>query len=279
MINALVSLNADLASSIAFRYACRLIEYADMRLQTIHVEEVDKEGFPPGSGWVRSTWEKGLLETAREDIAQLINTEKASCPTLDASIVRIGDHDEELLHEIEEKSYDLLLEGVLNSFHAQLFYRKIRSKLYKFAPCPIVLVKNLVQPNRVALMLTDEGEVTPLVENFLKLFSTPKASVDLIHFAFKKPGKPAFKEKLEGAAVPAGRENAVQLLAAATKLLAAKGWSPQETWVVQDTSGKTSEFLANYGLVAACVPHNVHKDSLMLDLLSRIPSAILLCKK
>ena len=50
MINALISLNADLASSIALRYACRLMDCIDMRLQTMHVEVVDKEDFPPGSG-------------------------------------------------------------------------------------------------------------------------------------------------------------------------------------------------------------------------------------
>ena len=45
MIHSLISLNADLASSIALRFACRLTQFVDMRLQTIHVEEVEKEGF------------------------------------------------------------------------------------------------------------------------------------------------------------------------------------------------------------------------------------------
>ena len=74
MIKALVSLNADLASSIALRYSCRLAESVDMKLHTIHVEEVDREGYPPGSGWVRSTWEKGLVQTAEEEISHLIST-------------------------------------------------------------------------------------------------------------------------------------------------------------------------------------------------------------
>jgi nucleotide-binding universal stress UspA family protein len=279
MISALVSLNADLASSIAFRYACRLMEYIDMRLQPIHVEEVDKGSFPPGSGWVRSTWEKGLLQTAEEEIAQLVNAEKADCPSLDATIVEIGEYDEALLHEIEEKSYDLLVEGVLTSFHGQLFHRKIRSKLYRFSPSPIIVVKNLVQPDRVAVLLKDALDVTPLISTFLKLFSTPKASVDLIHFAFKESGKPEIKEKIQDNAVPVGSENACKLLNTAKDLLAEKGWRPKESWVIRDTAEKISEFLSDYGLIGACLPRNVHKDSLMLDLLSRIPSATLLCKK
>ena len=69
LINTLISLNADLASSIALRYSCRLMELTQMRVQPIHVEEVDKEGYPPGSGWVRSTWERGLQQTAQEEIS------------------------------------------------------------------------------------------------------------------------------------------------------------------------------------------------------------------
>jgi hypothetical protein len=279
MINTLISLNADLASSIAFRYACRLTACMDMRLQIIHVEEVDKEGFPPGSGWVRSTWEKGLLETAREDISQLINTEKNACPPLDATILRIGDQDDELLHEIEDKSYDLLLEGVLSSFHGQQFYKKIRSRLYKFAPCPILLVKNLADPRHVALLLADAADAAALVPVCLKMFDPQKTSLDLIHFAFKTPGQPSFTGQIEANAAPAGREEAFKLLETAKAGLAEKGWTPQATWAIQDSSEKIGEFLSAYGMIGACIPHHVHKDSLMLDLLGRIPSATLLCKK
>ena len=278
MINALVSLNADLASSIAFRYACRLTEYVDIRLQTIHVEEADKETFPPGSGWVRSTWEKGLIQTAREEIMQLINTEKTACPPLDASIIRIGEYDEELLHEIAGKAYDVFVEGILNSFHTQLFYKKIRSKLYKFATCPILLVKNLTTPDRVALLLTDTTDIPPL-STYLKLFKTPKSSVDLIHVSFNKPGKPEFREALKGNIMPVGRENAYKLLEAAKDMLAKKECAPKDTWIIQDSSEKIVEFISDYGLLAACIPRSIHKDNPMLNLLSRVPSATLLCKK
>ena len=279
MINTLVSLNADLASSIAFRYACRLMEYLDMRLQPIHVEEVDKGSFPPGSGWVRSTWEKGLLETAREEIAQLINAEKANCPSLDSTIVEMGEYDEALLHEIEDKSYDLLVEGVLTSFHVQQFHKRIRSKLYRFSPSPIIMVKNLVKPDPVVLLLGDKQDVAPLISTFLKLFTKPKARVDLAHVAFKKTGQTEFREKIQDDAVPIGCEEACKILQTAKELLADGGWRPTETWALRDTVDKSSGFLSDYGLVGSCIPGNIHRDSQMLDLLSRIPSATLLCKK
>jgi hypothetical protein len=276
MINTLVSLNADLASSIAFRYACRLAESVDMHLQTIHVEEVEKEGYPPGSGWVRSTWEKGLLQTAEEEILQLVNTEKSSCPPLDASIVRIGDREEELIREIENESYDLLLEGVLNSFDAQLFYKKVRSKLYKYASCPIILVKNLVNPDRAALLLGDPKDVKPLVSGFLKIFEKSKLTVDLVYFSIKRAGQEAFKKKLTEA-TESGLEDAGRVVGEATALLAEHGWNPQESWIIQDKSYEIGEILGEYGLVAARIPRSAKKN-LVMDVLSRVPSATLLCK-
>lgn len=277
MINTLVSLNADLASSIAFRYSCRLMDRIDMRLQTIHVEEVEKEGYPPGSGWVRSTWEKGLIQTAQEEISQLINTEKPSCPPLDPAIVRIGDREDELLREIEDQSYDLLLEGVLNSFDAQLFYQKLRSRLYRYAPCPIILVKNLVDPARVALLLRDPQDVMPLTSQFLKIFDSAKISVDLIYFSDKKAGQEDFKMKLRDATGPE-LEPAGRIIDQAATMLAGGGWTPEENWIIQDKPKNAGEMLGEYGLVGACLPRSATKGP-VFDLLSRVPSATLLCKR
>ena len=76
-----------------------------------------------------------------------------------------------------------------------------------------------------------------------------------------------------------GREDTYKILKTAKKLLVDGGLNPTETWALQDTVEKINEFLSNYGLVGACIPGNIHRDSQMLDLLSRIPSATLLCKK
>jgi nucleotide-binding universal stress UspA family protein len=277
MINTLISLNADLASSIAFRYACRLTEFIGMRLQTIHVEEVENDGYPPGSGWVRSTWEEGLLRTAKEEISQLINAEKASCPPLDDTIIRIGDRDDELLQEIKRRPYDLLLEGVLSSFDAQLFHKRVRTRLYKYAPCPIILVKNLVAPDRVALLLGDLKEVTPLVSAFVKIYANAKATVDLVYFSIKKTDQAEFKTKLSDAAMP-GLEDAGHVIVEAKARLAKHGWTPAESWIVRDRPQKIGEMLEDYGLVGSCVPRSTNKKNLVLELLSRVPSATLLVR-
>lgn len=278
MINTLVSLDADLASSIAFRYSCRLTQLIDMHLQTIHVEEVEKEGYPPGSGWVRSTWEKGLLQTAQDEIAQLINADKASCPTLDSAIVRIGDREEELLKEIEENSYDLLLEGVLDSFDGQLFFQKVRSKLYKYARCPIVLVKNLVNPDRVALLVSDSKDVDAIARNAPKVFNQSSMAVDLVAFTTKRAGQAGSMKMVAEATQEELQAVAVDVDAAAA-LLAEQGLTVSDKWLIRDNPKKIGEMLGKYGLVAACISGTTAKRNQVMDILSRVPTATLLCKQ
>lgn len=278
MINTLVSLDADLASSIAFRYSCRLSQIVDMHLQTIHVEEVEKEGYPPGSGWVRSTWEKGLLQTAREEISQLINAERSDCHPVDKAIIRIGNREDALLKEIDENAYDLLVEGVLNSFEAQLFYQKVHSKLYKYARCPILLVKNLVDIDQVALLMSDAQDVSPLVAGFLKLFDKSKVAVDLVHFTIKKAGQAMFRKPVADATAEEMTAAGPIIEAVATQL-EKHDWKPNKKWVVRDTSKNIGEMMDAYGLVTACIPNSASKRNIVVDLLSRVPSATLLCKQ
>lgn len=278
MINTLVSLDADLASSIALRYACRLTQVMDLHLQTIHVEEVEKEGYPPGSGWVRATWEKGLLQTAQEEISQLINADKSSCPTLDNAIVRIGDREEELLREIDENSYDLLMEGVLNSYDGQLFQKKVRSKLYKYARCPIVLVKNLVTPDRVALVVNEAQDVDALVTIVAKLFDTARLSIDIVGVTVKKSGQSEIRKKVADA-TPDEMEALGAVVEATVAKMTKREMTPNEKWILRDSPKKMGELLGEYGLVAACISGNAAKKNTLMDLLSRVPTATLLCQQ
>jgi len=277
MMNMLVSLKADLASSIAFRYACRLAKLVEIRLQTIHVEEVEKEGYPPGSGWVRSTWETGLLQTAQQEIAQLINMEKSHCPNLDEPIVRIGERDEELFKEIQRESYDVFLEGVLSSSDEQLFYHKMRSKLYRQVPCPIILVKNLVQPSRVALLLAEHKDANPMVNSFANLFEKSELTVDLVYVKASR-NVPAESQKIPAEAAGAEWESARRVLDEAKDRLAFHGWTPEACWILQEHPHKIGEMLAPYGLVGSRLPRAPHKSNMVMELLSRVSSATLLAK-
>ena len=276
MIKTLVSLNADLASSIAFQYSCRLKQFVDMNLRVIHVEEV--EGHPPGSGWVRSTWERGLIHTAREEISQLINAGQPSCPPLDAQIFRVGERDNELLHEIEEESYELFVEGILNSFNSVNFFEKLRSRLYRYAPCPIVLVKNLADPDRIALLIRDSMDLAPLISTFLRVFRKSKLTIDLIHFTFQRSWRTGFRGRIGDSSIP-GHENADKIFENARTMLTEKGWDLKEGWILQDIPERLGEFLEDYGLVAACLPRNPAQNNRIIEMLSRVPTATLLCRR
>lgn len=278
MINTLVSINPDLASSIALRYACQLAKLTGMVLQAMHVVEPEQEGDTPGTGWVRRTWEKGLLETARVEIARLINAERASCPALGAPKMRIGVCEDEILRELEEGYYGLYVEGALHSFDSAGFQKKIRSKLYRDSPCPILLVKNLVSPKRIVLILEDEEGLRPLVSTFLKIFEGTEIEVDLLHCKFQSAGRPGFGKREEDDSF-LGREESDETLNTAKESLGEAGWTPNRCRLLQDTPVNIAASLQDYGLVVSSISGQKAMKGPLLELLSRVPSAILLCRQ
>ena len=276
MIKTLVSLNADLASSIALRYTCQLANIIEMDIKTIHVEEADTEGNPPGTGWVRKTWEKGLLGTAEAEISQLINAERASCPSLGSPKMMVGDPEAEILRELENESYNVLVEGILLSFDASHFEGRMRSKLYKKMPCPLLLVKNLVELKRIALLIEDHTDLRTLIPTFSKLFERATLEYDILRVILQKPGRLSFTKDAQDAPEPVFEE-ADELLTNANNMLAEASRSPLEVKTLRDVPAKIADSLQDYALVVSCVPRQMAKKSPMLELLSKVPSAVLLC--
>jgi hypothetical protein len=278
MIKSLVSLNADLASSIALRYACQLANLTGMLLQTMHVVEPEQEGQSPGTGWVRRTWERGLLETAQAEISRLLNAERTACPALGVPRMSIGVREDELLRELEDESYDLFVEGVLHSFDSTSFHKKIRSRLYREAPSSILLVKNLVSPKNVVLLLEDKVPLQALVSSFLKIVEGAELEVDLLHYKFEREGRTDFKVKGEDTASSHPKEPN-NTLSSAERMLAAEGRTVRKSLVVQDTPVKIGEHLEDYSLVVSFLPRQRALKRPLQDLLARVPSAILLCRE
>ena len=264
MLKTLVSLNADLASSIALRYACQMANMVGMELQTIHVEEPGAEGQAPGTGWVRRTWEQALLKTGEEEIAQLIQAEKSSCPPLPPTKMCIGDREEEIYHELERESYDLFVEGTLYTFSSANFYKRIRSRLYRNPPCPIILVKNLMSLTRVALLLGSEVDPSDVVGKFLKTFEGAEVDVDLFYYKFEQGGAPLQEDKAPDT-----------ILSTASSLLGEGGRRSKESRVIQDAPENLRNLFKDYSLVVSSVQDIAHKKSPLTELLHRIPSPIL----
>lgn len=267
MLRTLVYLNADLASSIALRYACQLTQRVGMKLHSIHVEEPDKDGHAPGTGWVRRTWENTMLKTGEFEIAQLIIAEKSSCPMLGAPKMLVGDRENEILREIQRESYDLFIEGSLHSFTAKKLYDKLQSRLYRHIPCPVIVVKNLVNIDKIALIVRDEIEAKKIVPMFLKIFNGAKFKLDLIYCEFREPGNLAFKAKKE----------AHGILKNVEEFLMEKQWRPEECRAIQGAPEEIGDVLRDYGLVVSPLRHSISKRSNWFQLLSHIPSPILIC--
>ena len=267
MIKALVSVNADLASSIALRYACQLANIIEMDLKTIHVEDADKKGPPPGSGWVRRTWENAMLKTGEIEIAQLIQAERLSYPALRAPKMVVGDREEEILHEIQKETYDLFLEGALHTFTKADFYNKIRSKFYRHTPCPVIMVKNLVELEKMVIVFDEEAEFGRLVATFLKIFKKAAIGLDLMYYQLSE----------SAAAPPDNNKDPDRILQNAREILMEAGWQTGKIRSFHGLLEEMSELFRDYGLVISSFRRGLAKKSLLLDFLSRIPSPILLC--
>lgn len=267
MIKTIVSLETNLASGIALRYACRLANLIEMELHTIHVKEPDAEGPSPGSGWVRKTWEDAMLTSEQAEIHRMVKAERASYPRLGPPKKSVGDREKEILYELQSGLYDLFVEGALHTFNSAPFYNKMHSWFYRNTPCPILLVKNLVSLEKVLLVLSSDVNYAKLISTFLKFFKGVKVELDLIYCDFNAQAK---------SVQPKG-EDADTILRNAEKILSENEMPPEQCLVVQNSSDKAAELMAGYGLVASSIYRQTSTKSPLLELLSRTPYPLLLC--
>jgi hypothetical protein len=207
-----------------------------------------------------------MLKTGEFEIAQLIKAEKSSCPRLGPTKMLVGDRENEILREIQRESYDLFVEGSLHSFSPKKLYNKIHSRLYRHIPCPVMVVKNLVNLEKMALIVRDEVEYKKYVSMFLKIFSGAKLNLDLIYCKFQEPGKLSFK----------GQKDANGILNAIKQDLMEQDWNPEDCRTIQGAPEEIGDVLRDYGLVASPLHHSISKKSTWFQLLNHIPSPILI---
>lgn len=257
-------MEADLASSMALRYACQLAKLGDMELQPIHVEDAAGRGGSPGSGWVRKTWESALLETGREEISRLVEAERNNCPSLLPPKLCMGDREEELLRELEAGDYDLLVEGALYRFTSADLAAKLRSQLYRFAPCPIILVRNLVSLEKVAFLLGGEGAPQALLKAYWPILGQAGLGIDLFYY-----------RQAHGLLGTAPEDEPDKVLQAAREALAQRGVEPGQTGILEKGPEQAVETLRDYGLVVAAVSSR-HRKGPMVKLLSQSPAPCML---
>ena len=268
MVDILISVKADLASSIAIRYAGQLGELVNIALQPIHVKEPDQKGNLFGTGWVRHTWEHALAEKGEEEINLLIKTERRYCPVLAAPRVVVGDREAELLRELQSGAYDLFMEGVLASFNEADFRKLIRSKLYQNAPCPIIVVKNLVGLEKVALFIQQGTNPNHLVDQFVGVLGKAGFSLDLVYYS-SVDGSTDLQVNQDGGEVMELNET--------RRVLEAKGQRTGDCVVVSGPPRKVGEYLSVYGLVACPIKDEIQRKGPASAVLAHTPSPLFIC--
>ncbi len=261
----LLALDENLPSSIALRYASQLVEILALQLQAGHVEVPDKKRHSGGTGWVRRTWERGLLEAGHQAVQRLLNTEKVPCPFIGSPKVLIGDRDNAFLEELRNGGYDLFIEGNLNTSDITDFYRLISSPLYSKTPCPILVVKNLVASDSVALLCGDGVDHNTVIPRALSLLKGKSIHFDLIFYRYQETE----------ATISINKEEAGSVLVEAEALLKEANITPANSMVVSGTPEGVAAMLKKYRLVASSFPV---RKSPRLELLAQCPSPILLCQ-
>ncbi len=265
-IRTLISVNADLSSSIALRYACQLSSRVDMELATIHVQEPKTDATDVGTGWARHTWENTIIEKNREEISQLIDTEKVQCPVLGTPRFVIGDRDEEILADLQKTKRDLFIEGIVSGGDAGEFYQLIRSKRLRTISCPVILARNLTNFPKVLLLLTEDVEPSALPSAFLKLFRGSTLSIDLAAARFSKTEAQIVTEK----------ENHGPGLRAAIRIFADAGSAPKQICETVGTPSQLAEMFKNYSMVAIALQRPAPRKHPLVEFMARLSCSVLI---
>ena len=268
MKKALISINVDLGSSIALRYTDNISGRIRPALYDVHVVDPKQVGSQPGSGWVQKTWENALIESSRQEIRRFLEMEQLKLPSLMNPKIIIGDRAEALLDELRYQQYDLFLEGVPPTFNPSDFYTLLNSRLYRQMPCPVLVVKNFVAFDTVALVVEKASDPQGFSTCFLNIFNTEGLKVDLIDFNMVKSEDPVVTKT----------DRANTHIEKLNHILVDKGLPPNAMRVISGApNDKVADLFREYGLVVAAMRHSPRKNNPLLELLGRIASPVLLC--
>ena len=187
MLNTLISVNEDLSSRFAVWYMGQLREILDLSVHLIHVTEPEQKGRPVATGWVHKTWEDSVLLQARTWIDRMIRTERISSRILDEPEILSGGREELLLYSMNLSACGLFVEGMFHSFRPDAFLSKIRSNLYKKAPCPILMVKNKTDLSRGVVIACEDKNLEKALDTFFCIFESSDIRPDILICRFDGP--------------------------------------------------------------------------------------------
>jgi len=171
MIRTLVSIEVDLASSMAIRYACQLGNLIPMELQPVYVKGYPFEEPFTGIGWVRHTWEKELVREGKEEISEMIAAEMETCPVLQEPRVIFGDRDKELIQLMGTEAFDLYIEGAPYPFTPTTVAKRLHLKFYQQLHCPLIWLRTLRPLKRVLALCLEPPGTAALSQALVKIWA------------------------------------------------------------------------------------------------------------
>ena len=258
MIKTLVAIEVDLASSLAIRYACQLGNLVNAELYPVYVKSPPPEVPATGTGWVRHTWEREILEMGKEEIQEMLAGEMESCPQMQEPRVIYGDREYELLKIMEHEPFDLYMEGAPYPYTPANIQRRLHAKFYQRVGTPLIWLRILRKISQVLVPCFDPAGTRSQVQALQKIWAG--CTVPL-HFCL----------------VPGAGELVRQEVLRGQESLQAAGC---QTVFLDDcqmaAGGPAPEVLKNYGLVVVALERAVKKDNPRLQWLTLVKAPLML---
>ena len=258
MIKTLVAIEVDLASSLAIRYACQLGHLVDLELHPVYVKEPPPEVPATGTGWVRHTWEREILEMGKEEIQEMLAGEMESCPQLQEPRVIYGDREYELLKIMGHEPFDLYVEGAPYPFTTVNIQRRLNSKFYQRVTTPLIWLRLLRKISQVLVPCFDVAGARAAIQSLQKIWA---GCAIPLHFCLAPGASDAVKQE-----VLKGQE----ALTAAGCQVALRDDLPMAA------DGPLSEVMKDYGLVVVALERAVKKDAPRLQWLTQVKAPMML---
>jgi hypothetical protein len=259
VIKTLVTVEMDLASSFAIRYACRLGQHIRMELHPVYVKSAPSMEPTTGVGWAPHTWQRELIQMGKEEIQEMLVAEMDSCPVMQELRVVYGDRGAELLRIVEQEAIDLYVEGAPQHFTPRTIVKSLRSRFYQRLDRPFIWVRTLRKIDQVLVLCRDVAEVRTLVRALGLLWRGCRVP---LHLAFPESGGKS----------DAGPEALLrEEVRRAEVELEAEGCGPLREVPFAAGPGAPPTGLADeYGLVVLTLDRELKKDSPQLEWLSDV---------
>lgn len=261
MIRTLVSIEVDLASSLAIRYACQLGNLINMELHPVYVTGSPSSELTTGVGWVRHTWERETIQHAKEEISELISSELDFCPALEQPRVIYGDREVELAKIMAREGFALYIEGAPYPFNPMTIYKRLHLKFYQRLRSPLIWLRVLRKIERVALPCLDATVTAHLSLTFRRLWAGCPVPLHLIY----PGGAGQSAEELYREAVSAKET----LEAAGCRVVLEEPYAPAP-------GGPPMDLLKGYGLIGVALEREIKKESPKLEWLAGVKTPLML---